>query len=101
MREPLPGRRQAETVQFEHAGFAYVLTVGFFPDGRPGELFLSAAKTGTALQISTADAAVAASLALQHGCTVDILRGAFLREADGSPAGALAKVFDIVTELQT
>lgn len=100
-RESLPGRRQSETIEFEHAGFPYKLTVGLHPSGRPGEIFLSAAKTGQALQISTSDAAVAASLALQYGCPVDVLRGAFLREEDGSAAGALGAVFDIIAGLDT
>ena len=46
-RELLPQRRPSEPFTFEHAGFDYRGTIGFYPDGRIGEVFLSAAKSGT------------------------------------------------------
>jgi ribonucleoside-diphosphate reductase alpha chain len=44
----------------------------------------------------TSDAAVAASLALQHGCNIDTLRQALLREENGSAAGPLGMMLDIL-----
>jgi hypothetical protein len=38
-------------------------------------------------------------LALQHGCSLDTLRGAVLRNADGSPATALAAAIDEVARI--
>ena len=35
----LPDRRAAETIQLEHGGQRFTVTVGFYPDGRPGEVF--------------------------------------------------------------
>jgi len=95
-REVLPKRRESETISFEHAGFDYIATLGFHPDGRIGEVFLDSGKAGTSLSIATRDAAIAASLALQHGCPVETLRGAFLRNPDGSGAGVLATLFDLI-----
>jgi len=40
-RQRLPGRRLAETFELEVAGLRYTATVGRFPDGRIGELFLN------------------------------------------------------------
>jgi hypothetical protein len=35
-RARLPNRRPAETIAFERDGSRYQMTVGYFPDGRPG-----------------------------------------------------------------
>ena len=98
-RETLPPRRQSLTLDFEHDGFAYRATFGVHPGGRIGELFLDAGKSGTHLETATRDAAIAVSLALQHGCPVDTLRGAFLRGPKGEPAGIMARVFDMLEAL--
>ena len=51
-REVLPNRRRSETFEFE-AGVPgqpsqhYVATLGFYPDGRVGEIFIHAAKSGS------------------------------------------------------
>ncbi|TSD89089.1 hypothetical protein FFK22_008900 [Mycobacterium sp. KBS0706] len=97
-RDRLPQRRQSDTITFDHGGFSYVATIGYRPepDGRIGEIFLDSGKTGTALSIATKDAAIAVSLALQHGCTIETLRGAFLRNADGTAAGVMACLFDLL-----
>jgi hypothetical protein len=41
--------------------------IGFGPDGRPQELFLSGAKDGSGLAAILDDASVVISVALQHG----------------------------------
>ena len=38
-RSRLPDRRFAETVALEHCGTRFMVTIGFYPDGRPGEVF--------------------------------------------------------------
>lgn len=95
-REILPRRRESETISFVHGDFHYIATLGYHPGGRLGEVFLDSGKAGTSLSIATRDAAIAASLALQHGCPVETLRGAFLRNTDGSGAGVLATLFDLI-----
>ena len=42
------------------------------------------------------DAAIVASLALQHGARTDELRRALTRNSDGSAGGPLAAVLDMV-----
>ena len=97
-RTTLPPRRPSITIDLEQDGFAYRATIGYGHDGRPAELFLDAGKAGSTLDIATRDAAVAVSIALQYGCPIDVLRGAFLREEDGAPAGILARVMDTLKQ---
>jgi hypothetical protein len=57
-RQRLPNRRQAETFAFEVAGLRYTCTVGRFPDGSIGELFLSNHKSNSVADINAGDAAI-------------------------------------------
>jgi hypothetical protein len=56
--ERLLNRRLHEVVQFEHGGFTYLAGIGRFDDGRLAELFLTAAKTGTAVEAAARDASI-------------------------------------------
>lgn len=98
MREKLPNRRRRTPIEFEIDGHTYKGGAGHYPDGRVGEVFLTAGKTGTSLQVMTSDAAVAASIALQFGAPLEVLQKAFLRNEDGKPSGPLGKMFDILVE---
>jgi hypothetical protein len=48
--------------------------------------------------LNARDAAVAASLLLQHGCHLDTLRRALTRNSDGSASGPLAHALDLLAE---
>ena len=98
LRQRLPNRRGHELVDFEHGGIRYTAGAGWFVDGRLAEIFLSTAKHGTAVDVNARDAAVAASLLLQHGCPVEVLRRALTRDADGSASGPLAHALDLLAE---
>ena len=90
-RKTLPNRRRAETIAFERDGARYTMTVGYYPDGQVGEIFVNAAKANSTLGAFISDAAILASLALQHGCPLDEIRHALKRDARGvaaSPIGA-------------
>jgi hypothetical protein len=93
-REHLPHRRPCETISFEHEGHRYKATVGYYADGRIGEIFLVGGKPGTALDHSCRDAAVATSLALQSGVDIEVLRKAVTRLDGGEPAGPLGVLLD-------
>jgi hypothetical protein len=93
IRDRLPNRRGHE---LEHGGFRYTAGIGRFDDGRLAELFLDRSKGGTAVDVSARDAAVVASLALQHGVAPETLRHALLRNPDGSAAGPLGAVLDML-----
>src|SRR5262245_17626718 len=95
-RKRLPNRRAATSVNVEHNGIRYVATYARFADGGVGELFISTNTAGSSLDECVRDSGVATSLALPHGCSLDTERGGMLRNADGSPATALAAAIDKV-----
>jgi len=99
-RQCLPNRRQHELLTFEHEGIRYTAGVGRFADGDLAEIFLNAAKRGTAVDVNARDAAVAVSLLLQHGCPVDTLCRALTRNSDGSASGPLARALDLLASEQ-
>jgi ribonucleoside-diphosphate reductase alpha chain len=97
-RQRLPNRRGHELLDFEHGGIRYMAGAGRFDDGGLAEIFLTTAKRGTAVDVNARDAAVAASLLFQHGCHVDTLRRALMRNSDGSASGPLAHALDLLAE---
>lgn len=93
-RRRVPTRRDATTIKFEHAGFKWFATTSEFEDGELAELFLSTAKTGDMLRNMASDGAIAASLALQYGCPLSVLRAALARDTGGEPLSPLAAALD-------
>ena len=90
-RQRLPNRRLAETLAFERDNLKFQMTIGLYPDGRPGELFLNAEHANSLLDVLTHDGAILASLALQYGCPLETIRHALKRDSRGiasSPIGA-------------
>lgn len=98
MRRRLPNRRPSEIVSFVHDGIRCHGGVSEFGDGRPAEVFLDAGKPGSAVQAASRDAAVVASIALQHGASSEEIRGALTRLDDGAAAGPLGALMDLVAE---
>ncbi len=80
-RSRLPSRRQHEVYRFESYGQICVGGVGRFADGGVAELFVNAAKSGSMVEAIAQDAAIVASLALQFGCPLDVLRHAIRAQA--------------------
>jgi hypothetical protein len=95
-RRRLPNRRGHELLSFEHGGIYYTAGFGRFENGDLAEIFLTTAKHVTAVDVNARDAAVAASLLLQHGCHPDTLRKALTRNSDGSASGPLARALDLL-----
>jgi hypothetical protein len=95
-RQRLSNRRAHELLEFEHAGIRYTAGVGRFGNGDLAEIFLSARKHGTAVDVNARDCGVAASLLLQHGCAVSTLRKALTRNSDGSAGGPLGVLLDLL-----
>jgi hypothetical protein len=87
-RTHLPNRRPHWLYRFECDGQVYTGGIGRFDDGRIAEIFINGAKVGTAAETNAQDAAIVASLALQHGCPVETIRHALARS--GGSAGPLA-----------
>jgi len=99
-RARLPNRRLAESFELEVAGLRYTATIGRFPDGAIGEIFLQNHKPDSQSDSNARDAAVAASLALQHGCPLETLQHALLRDPQGRPSTPLGAAIDIIAERQ-
>ncbi|HEX8938772.1 MAG TPA: vitamin B12-dependent ribonucleotide reductase [Candidatus Limnocylindrales bacterium] len=66
-RHRLPAERTAVTHKFDIAGHEGYITVGLYPDGQPGEIFLKMAKEGSTVSGLMDTFATAISLALQYG----------------------------------
>jgi hypothetical protein len=93
-RERLPNRRGAETFDLEVAGLRYTCTIGRYADGRIAEIFLTNHKAGSHAGVMASDAAVVASIALQHGVPLDVIRKALMRDPRGNPSGPLGVALD-------
>lgn len=70
-RRPLPATRESITHKFTVGGHEGYLTVGLYPDGRPGEIFLKIAKEGSTVSGLCQAFCRAFSIAMQLGLTVD------------------------------
>ncbi len=96
-REGLLDRRDHNTMNFVTAAdFSDTAGLGYFDDGRLGEIFVNAEKTGTAVETAARDSAVVASLALQHGVPPEAIRCALTGNGDGSASGALGTLLDLL-----
>ena len=67
VRHKLPEERASVTHKFNVGGHEGYLTVGLYPDGTPGELFITMAKEGSTVSGLMDSFALAVSIALQHG----------------------------------
>src|SRR5262249_19098870 len=95
-RQCLPNRRPAESFDFEVAGLTYTATVGRFPDGRVGEIFLGNHRSNSAADTNARDAAITCSIALQYGADLKTIRSALCRDSAGRASGPLGTVLDLI-----
>ena len=70
-RERLPDTRSSLTHKFSIDGHEGYLTVGLYPDGRPGEVFIQMAKEGSTLGGLMDAFAIQTSIALQYGVPLE------------------------------
>lgn len=97
-REVLPWRRPSESYDLNHDGLHFAVQVGYYDDGRPGEIFISSPKTGSMAEINARDAAVLASIALQRGADPEKTLQALTHDTDGKPEGVVGKVLGILVD---
>jgi ribonucleoside-diphosphate reductase alpha chain len=69
----MPDTRSAITHKFSIAGHEGYLTVGFFDDGGPGELFVQMAKEGSTIGGLMDTIGTMVSIALQYGVPLETL----------------------------
>ena len=94
-RQRLPNRRAAETVELEHSGSRFTVTIGFYPDGRPGEVFTHGARSGSNMDALLADACVVVSCLIQHGVEPRELAASMGRLGNSEPASIIGAVVDL------
>ncbi len=96
-RQRLPNRRENETVDLVFDGHRYHVTIGFAPDGWPGEVFCHGGKVGSGMDLILDDACVALSLLLQYGIEPRDLGHSMGRLGGGAAASIIGALVDLVS----
>lgn len=86
VRTKLPATRSSITHRFQVGEQEGYLTVGLFPDGAPGELFVSVSKNGSTVQGLMDAVGILTSVSLQYGVPLDALVKKF-RQTKFEPSG--------------
>jgi ribonucleoside-diphosphate reductase alpha chain len=73
VRHRLPAERASVTHKFALAGHEGYITVGLYPNGSPGEIFIRMAKEGSTVSGLMDSFATAISISLQHGVPLRVL----------------------------
>jgi ribonucleoside-diphosphate reductase alpha chain len=73
VRHRLPSERASVTHKFGIAGHEGYVTVGLYPSGAPGEIFIRMAKEGSTISGLMDSFATAVSMCLQHGVPLKLL----------------------------
>jgi len=99
-RRELPMRRRCETFDLPFGGLAksHMVTIGFYNDGTPGEVFINGGKSGEQVEAIARDGAVLLSMALQYGVPLDTVRHAITRDAQGAPSSIIGAVVDKLSQ---
>ncbi len=76
-RERLPHTRRSLTHKFDIQGHEGYINVGFYPDGRPGELFITMAKEGLTIGGLMDVLGTSISIGLQYGVPLEVFVNKF------------------------
>ncbi len=76
----------------------FTATCSWFPDGSLAEIFLSNHRAGSDSDANACDAAVVASIALQHGVPLETIRRALMRDSRGRARTPLGMALDLIAE---
>jgi hypothetical protein len=96
-RQRLPNRRASLTLNFDCGPHRYTATISCFPGtDQIAEIFLGNGRAGSDVDAAAKDSAVVASIALQHGVSVSVLRRALLRDSRGVASSPLGVALDLI-----
>ena len=95
-RRRLPNRRASLNFEIEAQGLGFTATVSRYADGSCADIFLQNHKAGSAAGILAQDSAVVASIALQFGVPLSVIRHALMRDSQGRAASPLGVALDII-----
>jgi len=98
-RQRLPNRRRSETFDFVAQNMRFTATFSRGDDGSVLEIFLTNHRAQSQAGINASDAAVVASIALQHSVPFDTIRKALSRDSQGHGSGPLAVAMDAIAEM--
>ena len=98
-RQRLPNRHANLSFSFECNELRYTATASWFDDGRLGEVFLGNPRAESHADACAKDAAILASIALQCGAPLDVLRKALLRDSQGRPSTPIGCALDIIARM--
>lgn len=90
--EPLPPRRANHTVDFVFEGFRFQLTIGYYRDGRIGEVSLAGPRSGTALSHIAADSCELITELLHRYVSVETLTELIRRKEDGNAESIIGEI---------
>lgn len=99
-REPLPQRRRSTNATFRFRGQPVEIQMGFYEDGRLGEIFLNTYTFGSEMDTMMHDVAIVTSIALQHGATIEEIARSAARQEGGKADGILSVIADTVNMAQ-
>lgn len=82
VRRLLPARRHSETFDLDFMTLRdpVTVTVGYYPDGTVGEVFIDAGKAGAQIEAIARDSAIILSHALQYGAPLEGIAKALTRD---------------------
>ena len=95
-RRRLPQRRRSETFGFECNGLRYTATASWFEDGALGEVFVGNHRCDSHADACAKDSAILASICLQYGAPLDVIRHALLRDSRGRPSTPIGCALDLL-----
>ena len=95
-RRPLPPRRAAESFDMIHGDQrnTFTVTLGYYPDGSIGEVFIAGVKAGSQMDAIARDGAILLSLALQFGVPLKTIQHAITRNEQGYADTVIGAVID-------
>src|SRR5437899_9816451 len=98
-RARLPNRRASLSFNFECGPHRYIATISYFPGtNQLAEIFLGNGRAGSDIDAAAKDSAVVASIALQFGVPIDVIRKALLRDPRGVASSPLGVALDRIAE---
>jgi hypothetical protein len=96
-RARLATRRPSTSFAFACGPYHYVATISYFPGtNQLAEIVLGNGRAGSDIDAAAKDSAVVASIALQHGVPVDVIRKAQLRGGQGKSSSPLGAALDTI-----
>lgn len=93
-RSILSARRAVETFNLRHDSMPFIVSIGFYDDGRPGEVFVTGTKVGSSVEAVSRDGAILISLAIQHGVPIETIRHAITRNSQNEPSSIIGAIVD-------